>query len=45
MEKGTVWMLLHWLLPAKATKEDARELLHKAQKEWETGLDLYKRDW
>jgi hypothetical protein len=41
-----MWMLVHWLLPAKATKEDARDLLFKAQKQWETGLELYQRnDW
>jgi hypothetical protein len=42
---GTIWMLAHWLLPANATKEDAIELISKAQKQFTTGLELRNKDW
>jgi hypothetical protein len=43
---GMVWMLAHWLLPAKATREDALALIAQAQEEYETGISLGKKtDW
>lgn len=43
---GAMWILLHWLLPAKASKEDALILLEKAYDQWETGIEISERnDW
>jgi hypothetical protein len=43
---GMVWMLVHWLLPAKASREDAVALIERAKKEYKTGIDLGNRtDW
>lgn len=43
--EGTIWVLAHWLLPAKATKEDAFELIATAEREYKTGLELRGKDW
>ena len=45
IDDGTIWVLAHWLLPAKARKEDAWELIDKAEKAYKTGLELRDKDW
>jgi hypothetical protein len=42
---GTMWMLAHWLLPAKATKEEALELIDKAEAAYKMGLEFRDKDW
>jgi hypothetical protein len=41
---GMIWIMAHWLLPAKAAKEDALDLIEKARMEHQTGLDLKRRE-
>lgn len=41
---GMIWMLAHWLLPAKASKEDAQALIDEAWRQYKTGLDLKERN-
>jgi hypothetical protein len=41
---GMVWIMAHWLLPAKASKEDALDLIERARQEYKTGLDLKGRE-
>lgn len=44
--RGMIWILVHWLLPAKATKADAIGLIEKAYEERNTGLEIAEReDW
>lgn len=43
---GMIWILAHWLLPAKATREDALALISRACEESSTGLEIADReDW
>lgn len=43
---GVIWMLAHWLLPAKATREDALSLIELAYADRQTGQDIANReDW
>lgn len=44
--RGMIWILVHWLLPAKATKADAEALIRKAYDERSTGIEISERgDW
>lgn len=43
--EGTIWILAHWLLPSRATKEEAYELIGKAKCAYMTGLELKEKDW
>ena len=43
--EGTVWMLAHWLVPSSAAKEEAFELIAKAEKAYKTGLAFRDKDW
>lgn len=45
ISEGTIWMLAHWLLPAKARKQDAMELIAKAELAYRTGLKFKEKDW